>query len=235
MKLFAASLIASYAAAQYYNSTDVMPQLDVNMTEVETTIEDVKGDMFVLNDEGRLEFQDSLKDLPSLSFTDVDEQVIMDWIEGNESARNEIASQWNTIWANFVDAIQEPSREFLDNAEDLDKADATLDLKTSLDISNFVAENVFVDGTSLDEMFPQIDSALAEYEAWAQGEIDTIEYGFGDNHNTLKRRRRPKQPVVVDVSLKRRRRPAANINLKRRRRQVKPVVAQSEYGYNYDA
>ncbi len=92
MKIFAASLIASYAAAQYYNSTDVMPQLDVNMTEVETTIEEVKGDMFVLNDEGRLEFQNSLKDIPSLSFTDVDEEVIMDWIQGNESARNEIAS-----------------------------------------------------------------------------------------------------------------------------------------------
>lgn len=132
-----------------------------------------------------------------------------------------------------MDAVQAPSREFLDKAEDLDKAASTLDVKTSLDISNFVAENVFVDGASLDEMFPQIDSALAEYEAWAQGEIDAIEYGFGENHNTLKRRRRPKSPVVVDVSLKRRRRPVvSDINLKRRRRQAKPVVAQSgEYDY----
>lgn len=92
----------------------------------------------------------------------------------------------------FVDAIKAPTREFLDNAEELDKAGSTLDLKTSLDISNFVTENVFVDGTSLDEMFPQIDEALAEYESYAQGEIDTIEYSFDNESHSLKRRRRPK-------------------------------------------
>jgi len=64
-----------------------------------------------------------------------------------------------------------------------------------LDISNFVTENVFVDGTSLDEMFPQIDVALAEYEAWYQGEIDAIDYSIGNESYTLKRRNR--RPVVA--------------------------------------
>ncbi len=64
-----------------------------------------------------------------------------------------------------------------------------------MDISNFVTENVFVDGTSLDEMFPQIDVALAEYEAWFQGEIDAIDYSIGNESHTLKRRNR--RPAVA--------------------------------------
>jgi len=68
------------------------------VTEVETTVEDVKSDMFVLNDEGRLEFQDSLKDLPTLSFSNVDESVIAEWVKGEEDARNEITDQWNSVW-----------------------------------------------------------------------------------------------------------------------------------------
>lgn len=57
-----------------------MPQMDVNMTEVETTMEDIKSDMFVIDDEGRLEFKDSLQDLPTLSFNNVDKSVITEWI-----------------------------------------------------------------------------------------------------------------------------------------------------------
>ncbi len=97
MKIFATSLIAAIAAAQF-NSTEPWPQMDVNVTEVETTVEDVKSDMFVLNDEGRLEFQDSLKDIPTLSFSNVDESVIAEWVKGEEDARNEIAAQWNSVW-----------------------------------------------------------------------------------------------------------------------------------------
>jgi len=194
MKIFATSLIAAIAAAQF-NSTDPWPEMDVNVTEVETAMEDVKSDMFVLNDEGRLEFQDSLKDLPTLSFSNVDESVIAEWLEGEEDARNDIADQWNSVWNQFVDAVKAPTQRFLEGAEDVDKAASALDLKTSLDISNFVTENVFVDGTSLDEMFPQIDVALAEYEAWYQGEIDTIEYSFINESHTLKRRNR--RPAVA--------------------------------------
>jgi hypothetical protein len=51
-----------------------------------------------------------------------------------------------------------------------------LDLEASLDIVNFATENVFVEGQSLDEMFPQVDAALDRYEKAARQKIDQTDF-----------------------------------------------------------
>ena len=59
-----------------------------------------------------------------------------------------------------------------------------------------MTENTFVDGASLDEMFPQIDSALAQYETEMQAEIDRYNFDAIKMPTNLKRRKR-RAPVVA--------------------------------------
>ncbi len=155
MKIFAATLIAALAAAQSFNET-----------EVESTLEQTKNDMFELNDEGRLEFRESLQDLPKISFTNYDEDAIVNWASSKMDSYKAIEDEWVSAFESYMEAVRQPWNDLVDRAEALDKKGSELDLKTTTEIMNAVSNNVFVDGSSLDEMFPQIGEAINEMNAF---------------------------------------------------------------------
>ena len=136
---FATSMIAVLAAAQ-------APANDTT-TEPEWSWED----MFELTDDGRYALKQP--HLPEISFTDNSAEVEA-WKAETGSAYHAIDQQWADAWRAYEAAIQQPWNDFLTQAETISRANDQLDIQTTQDVVNFVADSTFVDGRSLNEAFP---------------------------------------------------------------------------------
>ena len=79
----------------------------------------------------------------------------------------------------YQDAIAEPWNGFLTRAEDLSIEDALISMDTDEEVIRFVAENTFLDGESLNAVFPMIEEFLVEYRAQGEDDLDKI-FNFDD-------------------------------------------------------
>jgi len=82
----------------------------------------------------------------------------------------EIEGDWAAAWMAYQDAIAQPWNDFVSKAETIFQKGADIDVKANEDVINFVADNLYVNGESLQEKFPQI----AEYLANVRQEADTM-------------------------------------------------------------
>jgi len=127
------------------------------------------NELFEQNEQGQWALV--VPDIPTLSFTDVDEATIEQWAENKEAAYEAIGEKWGEAWSSYVDAIANPWNEFLDQAKSLDGEQDQLDIQTMDEMFTFIADNTFIDGSSLSEKFPNIKEYLsnAEQEYLDQG------------------------------------------------------------------
>ena len=145
---FAASMIAALAAAQAAtNSTDISVE-----------------DLFELNDEGRYELQLPELDLPEISFVDTGDRADV-WKQDTRAAYEAIDQQWVDAWKSYEAAITEPWNNFVTEAERIQRSRDQLDIQTTEDVVNFIANNTFVDGKSLQDTYPEIQEFLAQMVA----------------------------------------------------------------------
>ena len=72
-----------------------------------------------------------------------------------------------------MDAIELPTENFMTRAENLSDEGREIGLKTDEEIVRFVANNTFVDGESLNEIYPQVEEFLTAYRAEA-GKLDQV-------------------------------------------------------------
>ena len=149
---FAASMIAALAAAQAAtNSTD---------TQAQPSIED----LFELNDEGRYELDLPELDLPEISFNDASATADA-WKASTADAYAAIDQQWVDAWKSYEAAITQPWNDFVTEAERIQRERDQLDIQTTEDVVNFIANNTFVDGKSLQDTYPEIQEFLAQMVA----------------------------------------------------------------------
>lgn len=62
-----------------------------------------------------------------------------------------------------MDAIEAPWNAFIDRAEQISDEDVEIGMQTDQEYIRFIAENTFVDGKSLSEVYPQIEDFLTYY------------------------------------------------------------------------
>lgn len=161
---FAASMIAALAAAQdATNSTD---------TQAQPSIED----LFELNDEGRYELELPELDLPEISFNDASDTADA-WKASTADAYAAIDQQWVDAWKSYEAAITKPWNDFVTEAERIQRRQDQLDIQTTEDVVNFIANNTFVDGKSLQDTYPEIQEFLAQMvtEGEAQSEAFNLD------------------------------------------------------------
>ena len=72
-----------------------------------------------------------------------------------------------------MDAIELPTENFMARAENLSDEGREIGLQTDEEIVRFVANNTFVDGESLNEIYPQVEEFLTAYRAEA-GKLDQV-------------------------------------------------------------
>jgi hypothetical protein len=151
---FATSMIAVLAAAQ-------APANDTSTEEYAGTTNNWSvEDMFELTNDGRYALKQP--HLPEISFTDNSAEVEA-WKAETGSAYHAIDQQWADAWKAYEAAIQQPWNDFLTQAETIQRSNDQLDIQTTEDVVNFVADATFVDGKSLNEAFPEIGEWLTEY------------------------------------------------------------------------
>ena len=154
---FAASMIAALAAAQApTNSTDISVE-----------------DLFELNDEGRYELQLPELDLPEISFVDTGDRADV-WKQDTRAAYEAIDQQWVDAWKSYEAAITEPWNNFVTEAERIQRSRDQLDIQTTEDVVNFIANNTFVDGRSLQDTYPEIQEFLAQMVAESNAQSEAF-------------------------------------------------------------
>ena len=109
-------------------------------------------------------------DLPSLTWTDVDDAEVEAWFQGKMDLQSEQGQKWADAWIAYQDAITKPWNDFVTRAEDLSVEDANLDMQTDEEVIRFIADNTFVEGVSLTDKYPEIDTWIAEMKAQADWE-----------------------------------------------------------------
>ena len=72
-------------------------------------------------------------------------------------------AKWAEAWQTYMDAVAQPWNDFLTQAEKLSDEYVESGIQTDQEIMRFIAENTFVDGKSLSEVFPQFEDFLASY------------------------------------------------------------------------
>ena len=117
--------------------------------------------MFVLNSEGRYELKGTDYDIPQVSFNDVDDQEVADYVEETEQRYVENDEKWTDSWQEYQDASAQPWNNFLDSVESNSQERDSIDVDVATDILVFVAENTYVDGQSLASKYSvEIDDVL---------------------------------------------------------------------------
>ena len=142
-----------------------LAQSDDLADSVEPTAEDCPFlRVFDKNAEGRWEVsRDIVPDLPQLSFSDVDKAAVADWLASKEESMELQDAKWAEAWQTYMDAVAQPWNDFLTQAEKLSDEYVESGIQTDQEIMRFIAENTFVDGKSLSEVFPQFEDFLASY------------------------------------------------------------------------
>ena len=156
MMKYTIALIAACAHAQDYYYEEEEPQPSMI------------SQLFEQNEAGQ--WTVVVPEIPTLSFSDVDEAEIDSWAADKEAAYEGLNQKWADAWTSYVDAIQTPWNDFVTQAESLDREGAEMDIATMEEMITFIANNTFIDGASLSETFPSIKEYLqiAEQEALEQ-------------------------------------------------------------------
>ena len=88
-------IVAALAAVCTYAQEPTAVSDGYPVEEVDTfSVED----MFVLNEEGRYEFKGTDYDIPQVSFNDVDDQEIADYVQETEQRYVENDEKWVDAW-----------------------------------------------------------------------------------------------------------------------------------------
>ena len=129
--------------------------------------------VFEQNDAGQWQRKNKLlPNLPTISYSDVDPEAFRTWVE-SKKAENELQDQkWVDAIEAYVDAIEEPWHAFLDQAEQLSDENFKMGMQNSEEVISYIADNTFVDGKSLNEIFPEIEEFMAEYRD-SKGEVES--------------------------------------------------------------
>ena len=107
----------------------------------------------------------------------MDEEAVRAWVESKETAAGLQDQKWVDAWQAYQDAITAPWNAFLDRAEQISDEDIKIGMQTDQEYITFIAENTFVDGKSLKEVFPQIEEFLAYYRD-SESAIDDKYFNF---------------------------------------------------------
>jgi hypothetical protein len=78
-----------------------------------------------------------------------------------EAAYKEMDQKWMDAWGTYQQAIAQPWNDFLTTSEELEREGSQLDVQTTEEVVNFVADNTYVDGQTLNEAFPEVQEWLA--------------------------------------------------------------------------
>lgn len=108
--------------------------------------------------------------MPQLTWSDVDPVEIENWFAGKMDLSTEHGKKWADAWIAYQDAVTKPWNDFVTRAEQLSVEGAELDMQTDEEIIRWLADNTFVDGVSLTDKFPQINTWVEEMKAQANWE-----------------------------------------------------------------
>lgn len=90
----------------------------------------------------------------------MDQAKIEEWAADKEAAYAALDQKWVEAWFNYQDSIAQPWSDFLEQSEELMEEGQEMDIETTEEMITFVAENTFINGVSLADTFPGIESFL---------------------------------------------------------------------------
>ena len=99
---------------------------------------------------------DTLETIGSVDIDLSNGQDIKDTMAEQALGYGELQAAWAEAIEATVNNISESVNGLIDSAEDLDYQHTKLDLETEEEIVTFICDNIYFDGVSVSEMYPEI-------------------------------------------------------------------------------
>lgn len=106
-------------------------------------------------------FEANLPFLPQLKWTIMGEDEIGKWVQSKEDEKMALEQEWVDALNTLSEAVKKPLQDFAEAAETLKTKEKLNELNTTSEVISWIADNTFVDGTSLRDINPDIDELLA--------------------------------------------------------------------------